>query len=200
MALYPTNDMVSRLGPLVVRDFLAPGDRASLRERLAEVEERPSQFATPDGDLVVDRDHRRARLFAMPAEADELVLARLEDMRPTVERHFDDRFDGCRPPQWIGYGEGDFHKPHVDWYDDESWSRRVTAVAFLNGEGAGDDDFEGGTLVLYGLMGEDPPRHGFPVRAEPGMVIFFRAGTTHEVLPVTRGRRWAIASWYVPSV
>jgi predicted 2-oxoglutarate/Fe(II)-dependent dioxygenase YbiX len=198
VAVHSTNDLVSRLGPMLVRDFLSSTERRSLRERLVEAEAHPAPYGTTEGELVADRGHRHAHLFDMPEAANQLVLGRLGELQPSVEEHFRDSYAACRPPQWLGYGEGNFHKPHVDWYEGEHWRRRVTAVTFLNGEGAGDEDFEGGTLVLYGLMGEDPPKHGFPVRAEAGMVVLFGAGTTHEVLPVKRGRRWAVVSWYVP--
>jgi predicted 2-oxoglutarate/Fe(II)-dependent dioxygenase YbiX len=31
---------------------------------------------------------------------------------------------------------------------------------------------------------------------EPGMLIAFRAETTHEITPVTHGERYSIVSWY----
>jgi PKHD-type hydroxylase/SM-20-related protein len=198
VAVYHSNDVVSRLGPLVVRDLLAPDECRALVDQLEAIPGRPSPFGNLEGELVVDRTQRHAHLFDMPPHADELVLKRLGELQPAVEEHFGDSYTGCRPPQWLGYEEGNFHKPHVDWYEEENWRRRVTAVIALNGQGTGADEFEGGNLVLYGLMGEDPPRHGFPVRPEQGMGVLFHAGTTHEILPVTRGRRWAVVSWYVP--
>jgi predicted 2-oxoglutarate/Fe(II)-dependent dioxygenase YbiX len=35
-----------------------------------------------------------------------------------------------------------------------------------------------------------------PVAPAPGTLICFRAETTHEVLPVTRGERVSIVSWF----
>lgn len=53
-------------------------------------------------------------------------------------------------------------------------------------------DHRGGALVFHAWRaGKSLPFHGVP-----GTLVAFRAETTHEVTPVTRGERLAIAGWY----
>ena len=48
---------------------------------------------------------------------------------------------------------------------------------------------------MIDLMYSGPPLRA-PVLPAPGTLVAFRAETTHEVTPVTRGERYAIVSWY----
>jgi predicted 2-oxoglutarate/Fe(II)-dependent dioxygenase YbiX len=50
----------------------------------------------------------------------------------------------------------------------------------------------GGSLVFTDLSSGSKSR----VVGEPGMLIAFRAETTHEITPVTHGERYSIVSWY----
>jgi predicted 2-oxoglutarate/Fe(II)-dependent dioxygenase YbiX len=155
--------------------------------------ERPSPVGIPGGPVKVLEDKRNARLVDLPDDAAEVLLSRLEAVRPEVEAVTGDRYTGLRPPQWLVYGNGHFHKPHQDYYDEEHWERRVSLLTFLNGEAEdGEGTYSGGRLVLYGLLGE---KLGIPISGEPGMLVGFRANTVHEVSTVTRGKRYTVLSW-----
>jgi predicted 2-oxoglutarate/Fe(II)-dependent dioxygenase YbiX len=187
-------DLLPRLGVFVKRDFLEPGVRDDLRSQMEVSRSRKSPVGTQQGPVKVV-EARNSRLVDMPSSADDVLLERLEAVRPEVESAMRDRYTALRPPQWLLYGEGNFHKPHQDWYDEPNWERRISLLTFLNGESADSDpdSFAGGQLVLYGPLGEN---RGIPISGEPGLLIGFRANTVHEVRPVTRGRRYAVLSWF----
>jgi SM-20-related protein len=81
-----------------------------------------------------------------------------------------------------------------------SKSRQISAVIFLNSNSAqpGESTYGGGALTFYELL-DDPIGQslGFPLEAEEGLLIAFRADVPHSVAPVTHGDRYTIASWYV---
>jgi predicted 2-oxoglutarate/Fe(II)-dependent dioxygenase YbiX len=188
-------DLLPRLGVFAKRDFLEPDVRDDLRRRMQAARDRPSPVGIPGGPVKVLEENRKARLVDLPDDAAEVILSRLEAVRPEVEAVTGDRYTGLRPPQWLLYGKGHFHKPHQDYYDEEHWERRISLLTFLNGESdeGREDSYSGGQLVLYGLLGN---RHGIPISGEPGMLVGFRANTVHEVRPVTRGRRYTVLSWF----
>jgi hypothetical protein len=187
-------DILPRFGVFVKRDFLPPEVRDDLRGRMQAAPDRPSPVGIPGGPVKVLNDKRKARLVDLDDDAGEVILSRLDAIRPEVEQVTGDRYSGLRPPQWLLYGEGHFHKPHQDYYEEEHWERRISLLTFLNGESEDDEPgtFSGGQLVLYGLFGE---KRGIPISGEPGLLIGFRANTVHEVRPVTGGRRYTVLSW-----
>ena len=70
----------------------------------------------------------------------------------------------------------------------------VSAVVFLNSQSddSSPDTYRGGTLVFHPRGAAEPLRF----KGSAGTLVLFRAETTHEVEPVTRGERFTIASWY----
>jgi predicted 2-oxoglutarate/Fe(II)-dependent dioxygenase YbiX len=187
-------DILPRFGVFVKRDFLSLEVRDDLRGRMRAAQDRPSPIGVPGGPVKVLAEQRSTRLVELDDDANGVMRSHLDAVRPEVESLTGDRYSGLRPPQWLLYGEGHFHKPHQDWYDEEHWQRRISLLTFLNGASDEDepDTYSGGELVLYGLLGE---KHGIPISGEPGLLIGFRADTVHEVRPVTRGRRYAVLSW-----
>jgi predicted 2-oxoglutarate/Fe(II)-dependent dioxygenase YbiX len=188
-------DILPRFGVFVKRDFLPADVRDDLRGRMQAAKDRPSPIGIPGGSVQVIEKERHARLVDLDEDAERIILGRLEAVRPEVEAVTGDAYRGLRPPQWLLYGEGHYHKPHRDYYEEENWERRISLLTFLNGESDDDrpDTFSGGQLVLYGVLGE---RHGIPISGEAGLLIGFRAGLFHEVRPVTRGRRYTVLSWF----
>jgi predicted 2-oxoglutarate/Fe(II)-dependent dioxygenase YbiX len=72
-------------------------------------------------------------------------------------------------------------------------------VVFLNRqtEQPESDSFCGGSLVLYGLVGEpDWQDYGFPLTGEAGLLVAFPSSVIHEVEAVTAGERYTIATWF----
>ena len=76
--------------------------------------------------------------------------------------------------------------------------RVVSAVIFVNGE---TDDQEragygGGALAFFGLMDDGGDAVGLPLTGQAGLLVAFPAELVHGVLPVTRGERCTIATWF----
>jgi SM-20-related protein len=58
--------------------------------------------------------------------------------------------------------------------------------------------YGGGALTFYDLFDDPTGRSlGFPLQAEEGLLIAFRAEVPHSIAPVTHGDRYTIASWYI---
>jgi SM-20-related protein len=156
-------------------------------------------------EFVVDRQFRSVLQVDVNAVSTALVRTRLIDVKPDLERHFDVTVTDCQGPQFLHYVTGDFYQRHRDRRSDQyasamSKSRQISAVIFLNGNSAQprDSTYGGGALTFYELL-DDPIGQslGFPLEAEEGLLIAFRADVPHSVAPVTHGDRYTIAAWYV---
>ena len=136
----------------------------------------------------------------MPArETLEHVTRRLIDYRQKVGKHFGISLSGCEEPQFLRYRVGDFFVAHQDGNTgllrlDTDRSRRISISIFLNrqSETPETDSYCGGSLVFSDWRAG----REFHLDGETGTLVAFRAETTHEVLPVTHGDRYAIVSWY----
>ena len=178
---------------LVASDFL---DASSREVILDDLRTAGSQAATVYGKAAagaVDRDMRRTKRLAVTAATRDLVLARLIEWKPVVEKHFGVALDRCEEPQFLRYETGDFFVAHQDGntgliYDDSRF-RKISTIVFLSPP----QSYEGGSLVFRGRY---PDFETQTAAAECGSMVAFRSETTHEVTPVTSGHRYTIASWY----
>jgi len=199
----PTAEFFTRFGLFVRKNFL---EQELCARCCREINEAAKGKATIVGaneseTAVFDENVRKVKWAAVPATTVSLVKARLLALIPTLERHFNVTLTGCEPPNFFAYQEGDFYQPHIDGGDGthpEVRGRKVSVVIFLNGQSQqpADDTYCGGSLTFYGLI-EDPRwlTYGFPLNSELGLLIAFRTETIHQVLPVTYGKRYSIASW-----
>ena len=132
---------------------------------------------------------RRATRIAVSENARTAIVGLLEGLKPRIEAHFNRALDGFEAPQFLRYGPGDYFVAHQDGntplVHDESRFRKVSVVIFVSAP----DAYSGGSLVLHA----EPPVTLAPA---PGTLVAFPSETTHEVLPVTRGERLSIVSWY----
>jgi SM-20-related protein len=200
----PDVQLFSRLGLFVHEDALGDELRVSLRAEVCAAAQGRVRVVKTGESETLDEDTRRTRRADMSAATLALVEARLLAIKPAIERHFDLPLHGCQPPQFLIYGAGDHFGPHCDSDDDCSKpayvkERRISVVIFLNGGTCSppDETYEGGALVLYGLVGGSAGRaYGIPLAGEPGLLVAFRSDLLHEVTPVTRGERYTIVSWY----
>jgi SM-20-related protein len=143
---------------------------------------------------------RKATRVAVSAATSGRVRSQLMQAKPALERHFAMALGECEAPQFLRYETGDFFVAHQDGntplIHDDSRFRRVSAVLFLSrqSEAPLPDTYGGGAFVLHG------PYSGLelrvPLAPRPGTLIAFRAETTHEVMPVTRGERFTTATWF----
>jgi Rps23 Pro-64 3,4-dihydroxylase Tpa1-like proline 4-hydroxylase len=126
-------------------------------------------------------------------QLDELVydFALITEMRPgdSHVKHCDGtQLDGKTPN----------HTPH----------RTHTAMVYFNQHG---EDFTGGELIVGagnedGMLALNPRTLGlgisatrnmlFKVEPTPGLVVAFTNSVPHEVLPVLKGRRFALSCWF----
>ena len=144
----------------------------------------------------IDTNVRKTLRVTPSTETLELVIQRLLSCKPDVEQHFNVGLSECEQPQFLRYREGDFFVAHQDGNTGllrlDTELRLISTVIFLNeqSEGPGIDVYGGGSLVFSNLSSK------YDMPAEPGMLVAFRSETTHEVMPVTHGERFSIASWY----
>jgi SM-20-related protein len=142
----------------------------------------------------VESNVRRTKRLAASDELRSTILRHLRDIKPRVEEHFGVTTDEVEEPQFLHYEEGDFFVPHQDGntplIHDQTLARRISLVLFLSAP----ETHEGGALTLHGSYPNWDDRQ--IVDTAPGTLIAFRAETTHEVTPLTRGERFTIVSWY----
>ena len=182
----------------VERGFLDP---ATLDEAFVAVRASGGSPATVYGRSdsgAVDERVRRTTRVSPPREVEELVRRLLLSRMGAVEQHFGLSLNELEEPQFLRYGPGDYFVAHQDgntgMLRSEREERKVSAVIFLNSQTETSDPntYRGGTLVFHPRGAASPLRF----EGEAGTLVLFRAETTHEVEPVTRGERFTIASWY----
>jgi SM-20-related protein len=143
---------------------------------------------------------RRAARVAAGADTRMRVDALLQAQRPGLAAYFGQPLGEIEEVQFLRYAEGDFFVAHQDGNTplirDASLQRRVSVVLFLNPQAAQPRPgcYGGGELVFHARPGAEPAQRVFAPAA--GSLLAFRAETTHEVLPVTHGLRFTLASWY----
>ena len=197
----PTADFFCKFGLFAIKGFF---DRDLCSQLCADV-----RAGSPSIGLIgsgkVDRQIRRVNQIKVNDVSTALVRTRLIDVKPDLERHFDTVLTNCQGPQFLHYVAGDFYQYHRDGVSDQDAaltikSRRISAVIFLNGSSAEpcDSMYGGGALTFYELLDDPTGRSlGFPLQAEEGLLIAFRAEVPHSVTTVTHGDRYTIASWYI---
>jgi SM-20-related protein len=194
----PTADFFRKFGLFAIEGFF---NRDLCSQLCADV-----RAGSPSSGLIgsgkVDREIRRVNKVKVNDVSTALVRRRLIDVKPDLERHFDTVLTDCQGPQFLHYVTGDFYQYHRDEEATSATpkSRRISAVIFLNGASAEprDSRYGGGALTFYELLDDSTGRSlGFPLQAEEGLLIAFRADIPHCVTPVTHGDRYTIASWYI---
>lgn len=176
-------------------------DADACRELIAEMRRSPATAALTygKGGAAVDETVRRASRVAPSEQTVAYVSQRLEQLRAQLGRHFGIDLTNCEEPQFLRYRVGDFFVAHQDGNTgliqlDTDRTRRISVSIFLNHQSVEPkpETYGGGSLVFSDWR--NSARH--EVAGEAGMLVAFRSETTHEVLPVTHGERYAIVSWY----
>jgi len=183
----------------LVRGFFDPETCRDLITEMRRSSAAPAlTYGQGDAGSVNERVRKVERL--LPArETVEQVTNRLIDCRQQVGKHFGVNLSDCEEPQFLRYRVGDFFVAHQDGNTglvrlNTDESRRVSISIFLNRqtETPEMDAYCGGSLVFRDWRAEKVFRLG----GETGTLVAFRSETTHEILPVTHGERYAIVSWY----
>jgi SM-20-related protein len=180
--------------------LLTPQCCADWRGQLDLAAGTPAAVLDPNYGGRVAPEIRRVARLQPPQVLQSQAIQLLLSLQARLQAHFGQQLGRCEAPQFLRYETGDFFVAHQDGNTpllrDASLSRRVSLVLLLNdaSEQPGDDGYGGGELVFHPPYGSSnaPSRH----TPAAGSLIAFRAETTHEVLPVTHGRRYSIASWF----
>ena len=197
-------DAPAASGLFLVRDFLGPRECEAVRAEARAAAGHPAPVYIEGAEGVVHEDVRKTTSLEVSGATAADVGRRLQELRGDAGRYFGLSLNGCEPPQFLRYGEGDFFVRHQDGDAgqlefDHLRVRKVSVVVFLNGgsEAASAETFGGGELLIYRAQGDG---HAgpvvFPVTGAPGLLVAFRSDTVHEVSPVTRGERFTVVSWF----
>ena len=192
-----TFNILSKFGIFIIEDFLDAGWCGDLRTA-ASVTAMDQAAVYTKGVIRVDETVRRTKSAKIIEPAASALKARLLDLKPSLEAHFNLTLKDCNEPHLLVYREGDFFNPHRDNNRDPT-ERRVSVVIFLNRESKeiAPDCYGGGSLVFYELM--DDPRCkgiGFPAVGKEGLLVAFASDRIHGVTPVTYGERLTIVTWF----
>jgi SM-20-related protein len=186
----------------LVRRFFGARECAEIVEVLRRASAGSATIYGAGASGSVDERVRKAARLAPPAEVVGLVVRRLSECRAEIAARYGLALTRCEEPQFLRYRAGDYFVAHQDGNtglirSGREQSRKVSAVIFLNRHGEADepDTYGGGSLTFSEWRaGRTPAR--FELRADAGTLVAFPAETTHEVLPVTRGERFSIVSWF----
>lgn len=185
---------------LTIPDVL---DDATLRDVHAELHRAAHAPSTVTGLAAEGGVQSRVRRSTRVAVADgvrERVAAGVLRRKAEIEAHFGAELGELEVPQFLRYQEGDYFVAHQDGntplIHDATRFRKISVVLFLSthAEDAAPGAYGGGELVFHGPY--SGPTLRVPVAPPPGTLVAFRAETTHEVLPVTHGERYTVASWF----
>ena len=154
-------------------------------------------------DVVYDEEERSTSRARLDAAMRDAMRARFRDEMPAVAAHFKTPLHTLQRLQYLIYEPGDFFKLHMDGSShpeaDESLRRRkISMILFVNGQATEPCEgcFCGGSLIFYDLLkGPAWKGKGFPIDAEPGLLMAFPADLLHEVAPVTAGIRFTVVGW-----
>jgi SM-20-related protein len=201
----PRASFFAGLGMFVAPGFLDAAICASMRSEMQRTPSDPARILDDKNRFSVHTDKRKTDVAIVCAETRALVTARLMAAKPSLEKHFGIELAGCETPSFLVYKEGFFFGRHVDSNPapdapDRIRERRVSISIFLNGEGDEDrpDTYGGGSLTFHGSRKDElqATRPGIALTGEEGLLIGFQSHWPHEVLPVHRGVRYSIVTWF----
>jgi len=181
-----------------IPDVLGADACAALRAEMRSAHGDPATVSGGKYQQSVAPELRRTTRAAVPASTCESIMRLLMARKEAVEQHFAMSLTDCEDPHFLCYRAGDFFVAHQDGNTarDATRSRKISAVLFLSAQSDEPlpDTYGGGSLLLHGPDSGRSLR--VPVAPAPGTLVAFRSETTHEVMPVTRGERFTIVSWY----
>jgi hypothetical protein len=162
---------------------------------LSEYEPSNEWLATTVGANVVDKTIRNCD--KVPLSVND-VIGRNFDVRKQLDdgvfscaskviKEYNDKFDHCKVAQDTGYEmlrykEGGFYSEHVDSF---LYQPRALSCSF-----ALNDDYEGGEWGFFGRQAR--------IKAPKGSAVIFPSNFMypHEIMPVTKGTRYSIITWF----
>lgn len=186
----------------LIKDFF---DAHTCSEIIAELSDAEVHTATVYGKAdgaSIDEHTRKAALLTPAPDLVDQVKRRLLESREEINSHYGLQLKSCEEPQFLRYREGDFFVAHQDGntgmlQSEREQRRKISVVVFLNQQSETPESgcYGGGDLVFTEWR-RGRNRGQFHFSAQPGTLVAFPSETTHEVIPVTHGERYSIASWY----
>ena len=185
----------------LIKNFLDAEVCHEIRNALATS---PANAATVYGSAesgsVVETTRRTSRVTA-PLQNLEVIEHALKSRQQEIASHYGLAVEGYEEPQFLRYRTGDFFVAHQDGNtgvmrsEREQW-RKISVVVFLSqhSEAVQAGTYGGGALVFSEWRRR--PHGQIPLHGEPGTLVAFPSETTHEVIPITHGERYSIATWY----
>jgi predicted 2-oxoglutarate/Fe(II)-dependent dioxygenase YbiX len=202
----PDADFFARWGLFVRRGFLARDVCGRLIDDMRHSAHEPARVYRRTVASEVDTRVRKTASADVSADGSALVERALTGIRPDVARHFDVELHAQQPLDFLFYKPGDFFEAHADGGASSSGdtphvaARRVSAVIFLNDASAAEPappgQFSGGALTFKLLDDPRASQAGFPLEAEAGLLVAFRAELIHEVTTVTSGERFTVVAFF----
>ena len=185
----------------LIRDFLEVDVCREITRTLAASPANAATVYGVAGSLSVVETTRRTSRIVPPPEIVELIEQRLAARQSEIGSHYGIGVESYEEPQFLRYRTGDYFVAHQDGNtglmnsEREQW-RKISVVIFLNQhwETPHDGMYGGGALVFSEWRRR--PHGKLHFYGEPGALVAFPSETTHEVIPVTHGARYSIASWY----
>lgn len=183
---------------LPIRNFFDPQTCAGIIDRMRTGQTSSATVYTDSAQPAIDERVRRVSRVVPPDETATFVRQSLLDRKSEIGKHFGIRLSDCEEPHFLCYGPGDFFVAHQDGNtrlirSRQDEFRKISVTIFLNSQSAVAEagKYCGGALVFHRLGFEN-----YSFQGEAGTLVAFPSETTHEVLPVTHGQRYAIACWY----
>jgi SM-20-related protein len=178
---------------LLLEDFLDP---ATLDAVFTDAHAAAGAAATVHGYGRADEDVaprvRRTTQLTVSDATRQLVGQRLSEVKPALAERFGIALSDHEALQFLRYEIGGFFVAHQDGNTpmtrDHSRNRRISIVIFLN------TGYTGGELVFHAPYPDVDTRK--PIIGPAGSLLAFRSETTHEVMMVTGGERYTIATWF----
>lgn len=186
----------------VVNDFLDAAMCAELVNDLAHTDAAAATVYGVSSGGSIDETMRKTKRLIPAVKTVDWISSRLLSQRDAVAAHFGLTLTTIEEPQFLRYKVGDFFVAHQDGntgliLSEREQSRKISVIIFLNQQTESPQvtGYCGGSLVFTEWR-PDRKRGRFEMAASAGTLVAFRAETTHEVVPVTNGIRYTIASWF----
>jgi predicted 2-oxoglutarate/Fe(II)-dependent dioxygenase YbiX len=188
MSLEP--EMFARFGFLIRRRFFTPMQCARLRRSMRSAPAEPGGVWT-SRRIVRSKRKRHVGVLTVSRRTRRWVERAFLKLRARLERHFARRLTDLEPVQFLRYRTGGRYVFHTDRLpgtrNPRVRQRKVSLIVLLSRTGR----HRGGELVFSG------ERLALAVKAEPGLLVAFEPEVEHAVLPVRRGDRFSLATWFV---